>query len=192
MNKSIIIFIAVLILYSCNQRGIKEQPKQIIFLKGFKLSPFLDSLFAEYARQTPNAPAYAVYIDQKTEGQEYTITFAPFKKKVNSLYGSGGISYFMYHDTVPVFLYTGLEDFVTCDSASFIKVREILPEVKKGKEFRNWDGRRKEIDFSKVWSYVHVADSSYIVKGDGEPFIKTTLLPPVIFNAPDSLQRTSK
>lgn len=145
------------------------------------MSPLIDSLFREYAHYTPNTNGYAIFIDKKIEGIEFMITIAPFKKKMNNFYEAGVVNYFLYYDTIPVFLYTGLEDFVYCDT--ILSDNAIREQTKI--ENKTFD---KNVDFLKSWSYVYVDDTSYIVKGNSFPFSMPTLRPTVYFSSPKKIK----
>lgn len=174
-----------LIVAACNEKEASEQlSREIRTLNSFKLSPIADSLFNEYIKVVPAAPAYAFFIDKKTGTQEYMLTIAPFTNAVKSMYESGAANYFMLSDTVPVFLYTGLEDFIASDTSEFTKAKERPNDMG---EFKGYDAISRKVDFAKSWSYVHLDTISYVVKGNNYPFISNVILKPTIqFIAPDS------
>lgn len=181
----------VVILSGCKEAAIhsnktSKKNREINTLGGFRLSPEIDSLFNEYVKQEPNAKAYAIFTDKKEDGNyDFRITFAPFIKQITDYYKTGAISYFMYDDSTPVFIYTGLEDFVMSDSTSFSDAKKIPSNIKLSGEFKNLEAFNWKIDFSKGWSFVHLDTASYVIKGDAEyPFTKITILPPVAFFAP--------
>jgi len=184
--KNVILIASVLVLIGCNEGEVsKTFCNRIKILNDFKLSPVADSLLREYVKSVPAAPAYAIFIDKKSGTLDYMITIAPFKKPINSMYESGAANYFMLTDTVAVFLYTGLEDFIVSDSSAFTDAKK-RPDEATG-EFKDYDPISEKVDFESSWSYVHLDTISYVVKGNDFPFISNTVIKPTIqFNAPDS------
>src|SRR5262245_63372001 len=170
MAKPILIILSASLFFILGCKAPKaNNSTEIRTLQGFRLSPLVDSLFKEYVKEIPGSPAYAICMDKKQEGSSmFTVTIAPFTQKVNDLYATGTPNYFMFHDTVPVLLYSGMEDFVCCDSPSFARAKTI-PSTYTG-EFRHTDPIGLQVDFTKGWSYVHLDTLSYVVKGDGFPF----------------------
>jgi hypothetical protein len=162
----------------------KQVGREITVLGRYKLSPIADSLLKEYVKAFPAMPAYAVFIDKKTGSREYMLTIAPFSNRVNSMYESGAVNYFMLTDSVPVFLYTGLESFVTSDTSTFAELQKNTGETLQG-EFKNND-YVPNVDFTKSWSYVHIDTLTYIVTGNTHPFANTVLKPTIEFSLPDT------
>jgi hypothetical protein len=178
-----------LFMASCS--GFKQtEPtgKEVRTLSAFTFSKQTDSLLQRYASEFP-APAYALFIDKKSELSSYRITIAPFRSKLKSLYESGSLNYILLNGNVPVFIYTGLEDFVACDSSAFLKAKEVPAELVEG-EFRYWKRFYQLIDFTKSWSYIHDNDLAmpYVVKGDNAPFSELTLKPTIEFKSPSGSQ----
>lgn len=174
------------LVVSCNEETSRRKG-EIATLSGMRLSPLVDSLLREYVKAVPNEHAYAICIDKKSEGMsDFAIHIAPFNKNAVNLYEAGATNYLLINDTVPVFIYSGLEDFVVCDTAAYRKARDFSSERELSGEFRDWDPINRNIDFSRSWAYVRVKDKAYVVKGDNFPFSKETLLLPIIYFQPSS------
>lgn len=185
MNRQIILLSLLLFGFTaCDVKEASPVSYELKTLKEFKLSPLADSIFTAYVQKHPAAPAYVIFIDKKSEGMDnYHITIAHFSRKLGNLYESGAINYFMLNDSTPVFIYTGLEDFVSTDTPSFPKQRE-LATLKNMGEFKHTAAYKSKIDFSQSLSYIHSDTSSYIVEGDNFPFSILTIKPTVYFKAP--------
>lgn len=175
-------------MIGCNERNVSKQFNQEIKVSnGLKLSKTADSLFSMYVNTIPTAPAYAIFIDKKAGTREYMLTFAPFYSVVKNMYESGAVNYFMLTDSIPVFLYTGLEDFVVSDSPTFIKAKAISHNMPENGEFKDSDPISTKIDFTKSWSYIRLDTVSYIVKGNSYPFTGSLIIKPSVrFTSPDS------
>jgi len=187
--KKVIAIICLFVMIGCKENNLlKHSGREIKILSSCKLSPIADSLFMEYLKAFPTEPAYAIFVDKKAEGgQEYVLTIAPFNKIIGNVYESGAVNYFYVADSVPVFLYTGLEDFVTSDTLEFTNARKKPDDVPEKGEFKYYDAIQRKVDFTKSWSYVHLDTVSYVVKGNNHPFINTIIKPTVQFALPDSL-----
>lgn len=173
-------------IVSCKENETHGGKNNIATLNSMRLSPLLDSLLKEYVKVAPHEYAYAICIDKKSEAMsDFTIHIAPFNKRVKNLYEAGATNYLFLNDSVPVFVYSGLEDFVVCDSSAFTKARDFSSERNLGGEFSDWDPVNRNIDFTRSWAYVRVKDTAYIVKGDILPFCKLTLLPTIYFHPPN-------
>jgi hypothetical protein len=187
-NLGIIILLLSIIVLSCKEKSInKGKHYEIKNLNALHLSTLVDSIFDICIKDVPNSPAYAIIIDKKSERlTDFVITVAPFSKKIGSFYASGAANYFMFNDSVPVFIYSGLEDFLISDSSKFIDAKTLPPEAKG--EFKNIDYYKKYISLSQGFSYVHHDTSSFIIKENVNPFLDLHLGRTVYYFAPDSLK----
>ncbi len=189
IDKSIIICMLLsFFVISCAENDRPNSyAKELKTLKGMQLSPLVDSLFQSFFDSEPKSSAYAIFIDKKSEGlSDYVITIAPISKKLNNLYESGATNYFLFNDSIPVFIYSGLEDFIKCDSSSYLIAKKISPDAKG--EFKNIDFFNKFIDFSRGYSYVHYDTSTFSVKENGFPFANIKITRPTVFFDPNLLE----
>ena len=162
-----------------NNRPISNT-KELKTLNGMRLYPLVDSLFQSFFYSEQKSSAYAIFIDKKSEGlSDYVITIAPVSKKMKNLYESGATNYFLFNDSIPVFIYSGLEDFIKCDSSSYLNAKKISPDAKG--EFKNIDFFNKFIAFSRGYSYVHYDTSTFIVKENYLPFANIRTAAPTVF-----------
>jgi hypothetical protein len=155
-----LILLLCLFLFSCKEHVVNNIKKQEIKLLGsFHLINPIDSLLKEYSKQFPNALAYAIFTDKK-DPEEYCITIVPFDKKIDSLNNIQALNYFLLNDSTPVFLFSGIEDFITS---------------------RN---KRKlyNPDFQHSWSFIKTRDTSYVVEGNNYPFMNLRLKPTIYFH----------
>ena len=76
------ILVFTIMLISCTEKPNNCKREVIKTLGSIRLSPFVDSLFREYANEFPNAAAYVIFIDKNMDGGErYMVTIAPLKKR---------------------------------------------------------------------------------------------------------------
>lgn len=187
MLKKIVWLLCVFILSGCEEKSIPDLgSNDIKALSNYVLSYKLDSLLTSYVNEYNKEPAYAVFIDKRSERQNYIITIAPFYEKVNNMYKSGAINYLILFKNKKVFLYTGLEDFISYNGSSARVGGQPEDNFNNG-EFKGYSSLGEEIDFEKSWSYVHLDTASYIVRGNYLPFMGDLILKPTIqFKPPDS------
>jgi len=125
MNKCILFLFAIFLFANC-KKSVKPNDRRTIRISGnCRLSPYLDSLLKEYIKVYKQANAYAIYFKQGGEYNAEMITISQFNNKLKSPHESGAINYFLINDTIPVYLYSGIEDYISCDSPSFS-----LPKIK--------------------------------------------------------------
>lgn len=186
---SILLSCFIYFFSGCSEGKIQTiEPAMVEVLHGLRLSPFVDSLFLKYYKSEPNHRAYAIFFDKKSEGlSDYVITIAPFSKKINSFYESGAANYFIFNDSITVFIYSGLEDFLTCDTPSYLAAKK-LPSEATG-EFKNMNYFNKFIDISNGQSYVHHDTATFVVKGNSFPFVNIPLVRPTVFFTPDKSKK---
>lgn len=185
--KGLLIFTLALAFNSCENKPIRKY-SDIKTLGAVYPSFFLDSILSNYTHEVKSEYGYAIYIDKKNEMENYMITIAPFLEKVG-LYESGAVNYFILNNSVPVYIYTGIEDFVRSDSPAFHYAHETIQEASPSGEFKNITNALIKIDFSRAVSFVHVDDTSYTVKGETVTFSTLTLLPAIFFRQPDSMTK---
>lgn len=185
--KKTVWIVCMLVIAGCKEKvALKQNYQEIKVLNDFKLSKITDSLLKEYIKIFPKEPAYAIFIDKKRGTQEYMLTIAAFSAAVTNMYESGAINYFMLTDTTPVFLYTGLEDFIVSDTPLFAKTKEKPKDLRADGEFKDFDPINLQIDFTNSWSYVHLDTVSYIIKGNSHPFTGDLIIKPAVqFKPPE-------
>lgn len=143
------------------------------------LSPLIDSLLKIYSLKYKGA-LYAIYFDKKQDAEydtpeEYRLTFGHSLTRIQPE-KVRCTNYTMINDTIPVYLFSGLEDFVSSKEQGLMDERTL----------------RKTLEWRKNMSFIHVKDTSYIVDGDPYPFMNLTIGPSIIFEAPTDTSATIK
>lgn len=166
MKKNVAAIVCLALLIGCKESDLSRYSKQEIkTLNAYKLSPVADSFLRNYVKHVSNAKAYAIYFDKKEE-EEYRLTVAPFEEGENYLNTVQALNYFLLNDSILVFLYSGIEDFIVRDTT-------ISAEV------------LSKPNLARSWSLVNTKDTSYVIEGDVYPFMKLTLKPTIYFKPPD-------
>lgn len=179
MNKVFVFLAIISVIYGCNgtKKKKKSEPREIELVGSFKLSLFTDSLLMDYIKSVPNKPAYAIFIDKKSEQkEEFVLTFAPFNSSLKDINESGAMCYFMLEDSTPIFIYSGMEDFVL-GTTTFRESKERPKDIPNKGEFKYFDPIRRKVDFSKSRSFVQKDSISYIIEPNNFPFININILP---------------
>lgn len=179
MNRIFVCIAISFITIGCvNNREKKNIEEREIKLVGyFKLSSFADSLLMDYIKLMPNQPAYAMFIDKRGEQKEnFVLTIAPFFNAVKNIDESGAMNYFILQDSTPVFIYSGVEDFVL-GSSTFEKSKERPKDVPEKGEFKYFDPIRRKVNFLKSRSFIQNDTISYIVDENSFPFSNMNILP---------------
>lgn len=156
----------VLLIISCNQKD-DEMKRTCITSSELSLSPLVDSLLVNFILKN-KAAFYVIFFDKKDDN-EYRLTFAFSTQKVSSE-SIGSLYKITIFDTIPVYLFSGIEDFFY-NSKRIIETNQL----------------NRMLVWNKSMSYVHTVDTSYAVYGDNLPFMLLRLKPTIIYSVPDSL-----
>lgn len=183
MNWKVLIFAQwILIFTACNEVRDSKKRTFVTRLPQEDISPLVDSLVYAYIKEVPSAPAYAIFIDKKSEGRsDFMITLAPFSFKLKRLEESGALNYFAVNDSIMFFIYTGLEDFILY---SDVDKDKLIGHPPAEGEFRHLESIKRKVKFSQAWSYIHTDTISYVVKGNPHPFTNIVLNPVLNLDVP--------
>jgi hypothetical protein len=160
-------FILTLLYISCNLRDQKFVIKTNNTAIG--LSPIVDSLFQQFQLSNKKAKSFAIFFDKK-DSKTYRITLTASSDS-NSFKTLPALNYYFINDSVPVYLYSGIENFLLFDTTSNSQnLNDISDDILPG--------------FAAM-SLVKTRDTTYVIKNCGvPPFISQTLLPTVYFKPP--------
>lgn len=163
----LLICISIFILISSCSHNQLETKDSVCCNSEMTLSPLIDSLLKGYISENKGT-FYVVYFDKKDD-MNYRVTFVCSRQKIKTdsiLY----LNKIMLANNIPVFLYSGLEDFIMPDKNCKRKLDSLL-------------------DWGNSLSFIHTTDSNYIVNGDSYPFMNMTLLPTMKLSPPPSVDK---
>jgi hypothetical protein len=171
MNKYVVIILLGL-FFSCEKANDKKE--KLLFLNhNISFNQQVADLISDYCKKHQDAKSFAVFIDKKQDSFRgslsmfiITMVYSNVKILPNEINCS---MYTFVNDTTPVFIFTGVEDFVNTNSHTISNMEY-----------------RKLLAWQNSLSFIQTQDTSFYVEGDNFPFMNGMLRPTVIFKIPEN------
>ncbi len=158
------ILLAILLL-GCNTKPTNNS----IISANLKLNPITDSLFTMFSERHKEARTFAIFFDKKDE-KDFQVTMVS-SNQANGICSKKTAAFWFYTENhIPVYLYTGMEDFLTINASL-----QDTKETKKNESINELNGL----------AYISAKDTVYVVDSILPPtFFQGTLNPTVTFKPP--------